>query len=82
MKKRTQLKKLIDNPIFSFIIGLTLIHSFLSEVSPDLLEILKVSWLESHHGVGVFGFLHVLKAMLDLSEGKERLRRAFRGQGH
>ena len=79
MKNRTRLKKIIDNPIASFIIGLMLIHSFLSEVSPGLLEILRISWLESHHGVGVFGFWHVLKAMLDLFEGKERLWRAFRG---
>ena len=78
MEKKTRFKKLIDNPIVNFIIGLILFLSFLSEVWPTLLEVFKISGLRSHHGVGIFGFWHALKAMPDLFEAVKQFWGTFR----
>ena len=73
-EKRTRLKNIINNPIVNFMVGVILIASGFEEAETTLIGDLKTSGPRSHHGVGILGAWHMLKAVLDLFEGRDRLR--------
>ena len=66
-------KKALENPIINLIFAGVLIYSSLSEALPTLLEDIKAFNLRSHHGASFFGFWHLVKAGIDLYDGKEQL---------
>ena len=72
MKKKTRLRKSLEHPIINLTFAGILIYSGLSEIWSTLLEDIR-----SHHFVILCGFGHLLKAGLDLYDGKEQLGKFF-----
>ena len=70
--KKARLKKFLGHPITSLVIAGILIYSGLSEIWSTFLEDIR-----SHHFVIFCGFLHLLKAGLDLYDGKEQFGKFF-----
>ena len=75
--KKTRLKQSLEHPIINLVFAGILIYSGLSETLSTLLEDLKGFNLRSHHAVSICGFFHLVKAGLDLYDGKEQLGKFF-----
>lgn len=68
--KKACLKKFLGHPLISLVFAGILIYSGLSEIWSTLLEDFR-----RHHLVVFCGFVHLLKAGLDLHDGKEQLQK-------
>lgn len=70
--KKTRLRKSLEHPIISLFFAVILIYSGLSEIGLTFVEDIR-----SHHFVILCGFWHLVKAGLDLYDGKEQLGKFF-----
>ncbi|MGN7614380.1 hypothetical protein ACQZV8_20110 [Magnetococcales bacterium HHB-1] len=65
------LEKIVGNPWLNILIGLILVISSGMEIKDSMQE--ATEGLKTHHGVFLFGVLHILKLLPDLFDGAERI---------
>lgn len=69
----SDLRRIVKNRYLNLLVGLTLIAMSANEVWESLADGFDLTDLNSHAGLALIGFLHILKALPDLLEGLEHL---------
>lgn len=67
------MKRFLDNPYVNLFIAGTLLYSGLAEGWDTLQEDLTNLDAKAHHGIMLYGFYKMLRAIPDLFEGVERV---------
>ena len=70
------LRRLVEHPLLNAVVALVLVGTSLAEGWETLSDDLVTFDLHVHHGVLLFGFVNLLRAIPELFEAAERMNKA------